>query len=157
MTSLFDKASTVIHDLNQAKREGKELDRSLRIVGGLFLYSLVEGLWQDYIKTGHIIISECTHRVMSKVYEDNETAYTDRDQQELFDIAQSITESIIEFPTRIIGMDELECLYRLIEDGHEHDHRNRGECADYYWTKITEYLGRLYDSILAKPKPINEG
>jgi len=149
MTSLFDKAQSILRDLRRAYEGEIKLPDHLRIIGGLYLYSIIDGLQEDVEETGHEIVGRWTRRRMGIVYEGNKEAYLDIDQYEIFDIGLSIARQIVEFPT-IVGREKLDCLRWLLSDGHTHDHESRQGCSKYYWKRITDYLGRLYDHFKAK-------
>jgi len=149
MTSLFDKAMSILHDLRKAYKGEIELPNHLRVIAGLYLYSIIDGLQEDVGETDHEIVRDSTRRILGIVYEGDENAYLDIDQHELFDIGLSIARQIIEYP-KLVKEEQFECLRWLLEDGHNHDHKSRRECSKYYWKRIAGYLGRLYDYFKAE-------
>jgi len=148
MTSLFDKAQSILRDLRRAYEGEIKLPDHLRIIGGLYLYSIIDGLQEDVEETGHEIVDNWTRKKLGIVYEGDEEAYRNIDQYEIFNIGLSIIRQIIEFPT-IVEEEKLDCLYWLLTDGHHHDHESREKCSKYYWKRIADYLSRIYDRFKA--------
>jgi len=143
MTSLFDKAGRILSEIQ--KRDAEEIHRK---IGGLYLYAIVSGLLEDAERTGHRILSEFTRRLFGRAYEEDDEAYLQAEEEELFDIALGIIRQLVEFGS--LEGEVYLCLHYVLQDGHTHDHFHRNTCSKYYWTRTVDYIGRVYDGLRRK-------
>lgn len=143
MTSHYDRAGSIIHDLERSE------DKQKFLVGGIALFSAVSDMAEHFRTCGKPIISKRTRIEFGLFFEEQEDAYLKTDEEELiykfFKITRIVADAGYEEGGIKFVKERLHLLGRFFEDGHNHDHRN--ECHLKMMGLVTENIFGIYENL----------
>lgn len=145
MTSHYDRASSIIHDL-----EGSE-DKQKFLVGGIALLSAVGDMAEHFRTCGKPIVSKRTRIEFGLFFEEQAGAYLKTDEEELisefFEIARTVADAGYEKEGIRFAKERLHLLGSFFEDGHDHDHR-WDACHLKMMGIVTDNIFRIYENLV---------